>query len=148
MNWNCSSRIKFVMMMVIAISGMLLTGCGKELSETDVPYAGPMLDNILEGIADQDYEKFSKDFSPNMKESVKENDFQALVATLDTKLGEYEERSFSNATQTKSAMDVMLVTYQARYSKESDVKITMYFSDSNGNKLIEGFLIDSPALEQ
>ncbi len=147
MSRNCLSRIKFVMT-VITIFSVLLPGCSSGLNESDVAYAGPVLDNILQGIADKDYGKFSRDFSEKLKEAVKEDDFYALVTTLDTKLGEYEGRSFSNAARTKSANIDTLVTYQARYSKQSVVTIKLYFSDNNGTRLIEGLLIDSPALHE
>src|SRR5512138_3761312 len=103
MSWNCSSRIKFAVMVIIAILSSLLPGCSRGLNESDVAYADPMLDNILEGIATRDYAKFSKDFSEKMKEAIKENDFDSLITTLDTKLGEYEGRSFSSAGRTKTA---------------------------------------------
>ncbi len=148
MSRNYLWRIKFVMT-TIAILGMLLTSCGSGLSESDVAYAGPMLDNILQGIAEKDYGKFSRDFSEKMKDTVKEEDFYSLVTTLNTKLGEYQARSFSNAGQTKTAGGtITLVTYRARYSKESNTTIKIYFGENNGDKLIEGFLIDAPALQQ
>ncbi len=148
MSRNCSSRIKFVMT-IIAVFGMLLPGCGRGLSESDVAYAGPMLDNILTGIADRDYGKFSRDFSEKMKDTVKEEDFDSLITTLDTKLGEYAERSFSSAGQTKTAGGtITLVTYRARYSKESNVTIKVYFSENHDAKSIEGLLIDSPSLHE
>lgn len=144
---NRSSKIGLVMIVIVSLS-MLSAGCGKKLTETDVPYAKPMLDNILAGIAEKDYSKFSKDFSEPMKTGIQEDDFHAMVTTLESKLGEYESRSFTNATQIKSATELMLVTYEAEYSKESNVTMKIYFSDSEGKKSIEGFSIDAPALQQ
>ncbi len=136
-------------MAMMTIFGMLLPGCSSGLKESDVAYAGPVLDNILRGIAEKDYGKFSRDFSAKLKEAVKEEDFYSLVTTLNTKLGEYQARSFSNAGQTKTAGGtITLVTYRARYSKESNTTIKIYFGENNGDKLIEGFLIDAPALHK
>lgn len=142
-----SSKARLVLVAAF-LAGLFLAGCSKGLTESDVSYAGPVLDNILEGIAERDYEKFSRDFSERMKEAVPPDDFDAMVTTLETRLGTYAGRSFTNATQTKSATDLVVVTYQARYAKESAVTIRMYFSAEGGSKLIEGFLIDSPALQE
>lgn len=147
MNWNGFSKIRLILLAIV-LPGMLLTGCGKGLAESDVSYAGPMLDNILAGIAARDYDKFSKDFSERMKEGIPEEDFHSLVTTLEAKLGTYEGRSFDSAVRTKSAMDLMVVTYQAAYSKESDVTIKVYFSETGDRKLIEGFYIDAPVFQQ
>jgi hypothetical protein len=139
-----------VLATVLAVmSGVIVSGCGKGLGEADVPFAGPLLDTILEGIADGDYGKFSKDFSVEMKKKLAEEEFPPLVATLDDKLGEYERRSFTNAARQKNAaMDVTVVSYRARYSKEDGVKITLYVSRKDGRVSIEGLLIDSPALQR
>src|SRR5512138_1798642 len=98
MNWNRFSTIKLIIL-GLALASLLLAGCGKQLTEADVAYAGPILDNILAGIAERDYEKFSRDFSQKMKEAVARADFQSMLDTLDEKLGSYQERSFSSATQ-------------------------------------------------
>ncbi len=148
MRLNYLSRINIVMLMLVVLS-MLLTGCGKGLSEADVAYAGPMLDSILEGIAARDYSQFTKDFSQKMKDAIQQDDFDELVATLDTKLGEYQARSFTSAAKTRTAAgDITIVTYQARYSKDGSVVIKMYFSGDNEHRSIEGFSIDSPALQE
>ncbi len=147
MSWNSLARIGLAVTM-LGLAAMLLTGCSKGLSEAEVAYAGPMLDNILAGIAERDYDKFARDFSPRMKEAVKQADFDSLVTTLEAKLGEYEARSFTSAAKTKSAAIDIIVAYQARYSKDNNVAIKLYFSDRNGKRAIEGLLIDSPALQQ
>ena len=134
---------------LVLLAGLLLGGCGKPLEEADVMYAGPMLDTILEGIRVGDYDQFSRDFSEAMKDSIGEEDFPAIVADLHAKLGDYEGRSFTSAVRARNpAVDLMIVKYQARYTNDSDVTITIYFSESNGTRLIEGFLIDSPSLDQ
>ncbi len=133
----------------IVMTCLILCGCGKPLAEADVMYAGPMLDTILEGIRVGDFDQFSRDFSEEMKAAVGEADFPALVANLLAKLGSYEGRTFISAVRARNrAVDLMIVKYQARYSNDSNVTITVYFSESNGTRLIEGFQIDSSLLDQ
>ncbi len=128
---------------------MFFSGCGAKLQETDVPYAGPMLDTILDGIADGDYARFSRDFSAKMKAAVAEEGFFSTVAELNEKLGGYVERSFSSATKIRNAaMDLTAVVYRAKYSKEGGVTITMYIADDEGEKTVEGFSVDSPSLQK
>ena len=62
--------LKTIMIMVILIVSTVFTSCGNSIKETDVSYAGPMLDNVLSGIKDKDYDKFSKDFSSIMKNAI------------------------------------------------------------------------------
>jgi hypothetical protein len=134
---------------LILISGIFLAGCRKTLEETDVMYAGPMLDTILEGIRAGNYDQFTRDFSEKMKDSLQESDFTALVTELHEKLGDYEGRSFISAVWAENpVMDLMVVKYRARYSNDSNVTITIYFSDNSGTRLIEGFLMESPTLDR
>ena len=148
MERKISTRLGLALTAVI-LAGMLLAGCGNRLSEADVPYAGPVIDNILQAIAAKDYGKFSLDFSENMKTGIGEKDFSALAAKMETRLGRYEAKSFLSAAPAKNPnVDLTIVKYRAKYSNESDVTITVYFSDTGVKKLIEGLLIDSPALDK
>jgi len=134
---------------VIVVFGLLAAGCSRGLDESQVPYADSMLENILEGIAEQDYGKFSSDFNENMKDAVKEDDFHSLIATLDETCGEYEGRSFSSAARAAGAgSEITIVKYQATYSRDSDVVITVYFNEQQETMWIEGLLFDSPSINE
>ena len=148
MERKISTRLGLALTAMI-LAGMLLAGCGNRLNEADVSYAGPVIDNILQAIEAKDYGKFSQDFSEKMKAGIGEKNFSALAAKMEAKLGTYEEKSFMSAAPAKNPnVDLTIVKYRAKYSNESDVTITVYFSDTGGKKLIEGLLIDSPALDQ
>ncbi|SPF53590.1 hypothetical protein SBF1_6830001 [Candidatus Desulfosporosinus infrequens] len=73
-----------------------------------------------------------------------------LVTTFDSKIGDYEGKTFSGATTTtKDNMTLTVVVYTAKYSKEPNgVQITITFSDSNGKKIIEGLYLNSPNLQK
>ena len=135
--------------MVIFLANLFLAGCGAKLQEADVAYARPILDNIIEAIRERDYGKFSKDFSEKMKAGLPEKDFDELAAKMDRDLGEYEERNFTSAVRAiNPAVDLMIVKYRAKYANDGNVIITIYFSDINGEKRIEGILFDSPSLHE
>ncbi len=150
MKRNVLSKI-FIMLAITLIAGTLLPGCGAErLSESDVSYAGPILDNVLTGIRDNHYDEFSRDFSDKMKTALTQENFEILVTTLNSKIGDYESKSFSGATNAiKDNNTYTVVIYKAKYSKETnDVQITITLSDNNGKKLIEGLLFNSPNLKK
>jgi hypothetical protein len=143
---------KIVMMMaIILITGTLLPGCGtKGLSEADISYADPILENVLTGMKEHNYKEFSRDFSDQMKAALTEENFAAFVTTFDTKIGDYESKTFSGATTTtKENKTYTVVIYKAKYSKETaDVQITITLSDHNGKKVIEGLVMNSPNLKK
>jgi hypothetical protein len=147
-----SILVKIVMMMAIAlITGTLLPGCGsKSLSEADVNYAGPILENVLTGMKEDNYADFSKDFSDQMKAALTQENFKTFKTSFDSKIGDYESKTFSGATTTsKDNKTYTIVVYKAKYSKESaDVQITITFSDNNGKKIIEGLVFNSPNLKK
>lgn len=141
-------KCRFITLFIIAaLLCTLSAGCSnaKKLTESDVGYAGPILDNILSGIKDRDYDKFSKDFSTTLKNAIPKSKFEALVDTLNSKIGDYSSRTFSGASKTRSNnMDMDVVVYNAKFSKESgNVLITMSFSNS---KLVEGLYFNSANL--
>lgn len=136
---------KNILLKAIALGMVLLVcaalaGCAGKLSESDVSYAGPMLDNVLAGMKDKDYNEFSRDFSDTMKSSVTQDGFISLVDTLQTQAGDYQEKTFSSAAATtQNNQNYTLVIYKAKYSKATaDVTIKISFSDNNGTKIVEG----------
>ena len=135
---------------LIVLMGMSAAGCAAKLSETDISYAGPMVDNLLAGIKDSNYTEFSKDFTDTMKGALNQDNFDALVTMLQTKIGDYQSRSFSGASATtQNNTNIMVVVYKAKYTKETgDVVITVSFSDNNGIKQIAGFYLNSPNLQK
>lgn len=134
----------------ILMLGILLSGCGQKVTESDINYAGPMLDNILTGIKDNNYEEFSKDFSSQMKNALTQDQFSALVTFLDSKIGDYEGKTFAGATNTsKNGKTLTVVVYKAKYSNETkDVLITITFGEDNGKKTVDGLFFKSPNLEK
>ena len=137
---NKKKFIKLVSLAMCVLAVVSLAGCAGKLSESDVSYAGPMLDNVLAGIKDKDYDSFSRDFSETMKTQITQDSFNSLVDSLQTQIGDYQERTFSSAANTiENNLSLTAVIYQAKFAKVTqDVKIIISFSDNNGTKLIEG----------
>ena len=141
----------FAMLLAICMLSVSLAGCGsKGITESDVRYAGPMIDNVLAGIKDKNYAEFSRDFGDKVKDAITETSFNSLSDLLANKIGEYQSKNFGQAANTtQDNISYMVVVYKAKYTKESgDVLITMTFGDSNGVKKIEGLTFNSPNLRQ
>ncbi|KLU62380.1 hypothetical protein CEB3_c12410 [Peptococcaceae bacterium CEB3] len=140
-----------IMTVVIFMLGSLLTGCGSQkISQSSVSYAGPILDNVLAGIKDKDYAQFSRDFGSAMKNGLPQDKFDTLVSWLNSKVGNYESKTFSGATtKEKDNKTFTIVVYKAKYSKEpKGVLITLSLGDSGGKKVVEGLYFNSPNLQK
>lgn len=124
-----------------------LAGCGRVFAESDVPFAGAMVDGIIAGVAEGDYGLFTRNFSAAMKDALEEEDFPPIAADLARKLGEYEGRTFLSAAKTRSPIgNIWIVTYRARYSGDPDARIRIWISEKDGARSVEGF-IAAPAGE-
>jgi hypothetical protein len=118
---------------------------GGTLTAEDVAYAEPLVDNMLAGINDGDYAVFSRDFSDVMKAAITEEKFNELTGLLTSIIGEYGQRSFTQAAKaTQNDTLYTVITYTAKYSNEpGDVLITVTFTS---DQKIEGLRLDSPKL--
>ncbi|QAT40897.1 DUF3887 domain-containing protein [Clostridium sp. JN-9] len=147
MKKNYLGRI-FIFALITIMAGVLLTGCGQKLTEADVSYGSEITDNVLEGIKDKNYNKFSRDFSDTMKNAITEQSFNSLTGNLNTKIGDYKSKAFSGASKTKKDnKEYTVVVYKAKYTKETgDVLITITFSDNNGKNMVDGLYFKSPNL--
>lgn len=143
-------RIVLLLLSVVFASAFLLAGCGKKITQADLSYAAPLMDNMLAGIKDKDYKEYTKDFSDAMLKATTEDNFSQLADLLQSKIGDYQSRTFSGAQNTKSnGVDMTVVVYTAKYTNEpTDVIMTVTFGDENGAKKIMGFYVNSPNLRK
>ena len=139
---------KRVLMFVVAalIATALLSGCG--LKESEVPYADDMVENLLQGMEQNDYAMFSRDFSDEMKAAIDEDAFDAMVESFSTIIGAYESKSFYQAANTtQDDIVYTVVIYKAKFTdEEDDVLITVTFSGEEGSKVIDGLYFNSAKL--
>jgi len=138
---------KRVLMLVLAAltAAALLGGCG--LKETDVPYAGDMAENLLQGLSQNDYAAFSRDFSDTMKSAIDEDAFATMVDQFSTTIGTYESKSFYQAANTtQNDVDYTVVVYKAKFSEEDEVLVTVTFSGDEGSEVVDGLFFNSPKL--
>lgn len=120
-----------------------LAACGGGLAEKEVPYARPMIDTIMRGIAGRDYAAFSRDFSDAMKARVGAEELGAIAEKLEAKLGRYQEWSLVNAVKARgpAGMEMVIVTCRVRFSGKGEVEAKAYIGVRDGVRTVEGFSI-------
>lgn len=111
-------------------------------------YADPLTENLLTGRNERNYEKYSKDFSDDMKRIVSIEKFLESIDLIEGKIGKYIEGSkkFYLLTTHKN---YIIVTYKAKFTDEiSDVNVRIVFEEVEGIMKISGEWYDSPKLRK
>jgi hypothetical protein len=134
-------------LVVLLVAGTMLTGCSvKSLTEGDVNFAGPMVENMLLAENAKSYDMWAKDMDEAMLKAISKDKFeQAIVTPIHGKVGDYVagSKKFLAAAQVKGNI---VVQYTARFTNEDQVKLTISFADMGGQKKIVGEYFDSPKL--
>ena len=137
---------KIIKILILAVI-LILTisfGCTKGVANVDEvrKYSDPMTENLLVGLYDVDYEKFSKDFDDEMKGAIPKESFGEFVSQIKEGLGEYvtDSKEYLNVTRED---EFTIVYYKAEYANEStkrveDVKVKVVFREVNGEMKIAG----------
>ncbi len=98
--------------------------------------AGPMMDNILEGMKNNDYAAYIKDCDDTLKETMTQDVFAKAAAQLKANLGDYTGKQYLGFL-TKGQMT--LVLWKAQYTQAGeDVLIKIVISKRADKYLITG----------
>lgn len=128
---------------------ILFISCGTKIDVNKIrEYADPMTENLLIGRNERNYEKYSKDFSDEMKKAVTHDKFLESCDLIEGKIGKYVENSkkFSLATKQNK---YIIVTYKAKFTNEtSEVTVRIVFEEIEGIMKISGEWYDSPKLRK
>lgn len=115
-------------------------GCIKGVSKEErgmiLGYAHPIVDNLMLGFNEGDYEKFSKDFDEGMKNFLAKNVFIQTREMLLSKIGNFVSKGKS---KVKRDGPFIVVIYKAEFEREKDVKITVSFQKYGEKTLFLGF---------
>lgn len=126
-----NKNTKFFTFICLSVMLVLLAGCGgvaktvsDDVKQTVLAFAEPKTDNLLAGLKEGDYTKFSTDFDADMLAALTETEFADLKTDRDIALGDYVSREMVNVTQDG---DFYTVFYLARFEKQSDVIMRVVF---------------------
>ncbi|MEW5829557.1 MAG: DUF3887 domain-containing protein [Chloroflexota bacterium] len=122
---------KFFLLASLLTALALLAGCGSvaqtvsdEVKESVLAFGEPKTDNLLAGLKENDYAKFSADFDADMLAALTEARFADLKADRDIALGGYVSREVVNVTLDG---DFYTVFYLVRFEKQADVILRVVF---------------------
>lgn len=104
--------------------------------------ATPIAENLLQGLNDQDYPTFSRDFDETMKKALDQKSFDQMAATFDEKIGDYLSMEVEKVQRVE---DLFVVSYKARYEKEEAVSIRLTIRPGEPTQ-VAGLWFDSPKL--
>lgn len=143
----CFLRFFFVFGVLLGLMVLPMSGLSqktKEAGRTDPPIE--LLQNIFDGLAQGDFSKYSRDFSPAMKEVQTRENFLDLQKKVQSSLGKLKTTNyFGYYVQRGNHIHL----FKARFSKEKDDVLVKLVLDSNKpTGLVTGLWMDSPALDK
>ncbi len=135
------------------LCGLFTVGCatdrnvyGKIVGEERASFLSevePRVDEILAGLNEGDYEKFSRWFDDEMKLANPPAAFEQRRELLQSRMGLYESRV---AGELVKRGPYIFVTYQSRFERRSGVLIGVAFKKYERSFLISGFKIEPPVV--
>ncbi|MDK2988847.1 MAG: hypothetical protein PWR16_376 [Methanoculleus sp.] len=106
-------------------------------------YADPIADNLLMGFNEGNYTKYSRDFSPEMKQALDEAAFEQNRESVTSRIGLYESRRDPVVTQID---EYIAVNYKAEFEREDGVNLRFVFQKDDESHRLHGLWFNSPKL--
>jgi hypothetical protein len=98
--------------------------------------AEPILENILRGFIDDDYEMYARDFDPTLRESITPRHFMNIDRQLQTGIGNYIDRHYLGFL-TRGRMTIVL--WRGRFDNtDDDVLIKLVLSKRGPDIFVTG----------
>jgi len=134
---------------VMIASVVFFAGC-VEKNQVDVAqvreYADPITENILLGMNEGNYTKYSEHFDQTMKNAMPEAVFNETNAIIKLKIGDYVSTEF---WKVESKDQFTIAYYKAKFTQEpEDVIVKVVFQEIVGEMNVSGLWLDSPKLRE
>ncbi|MBM4283917.1 MAG: DUF3887 domain-containing protein [Deltaproteobacteria bacterium] len=124
---------------LILVVTLVLPASGAVVGQNDQEVkaaADPILDRLLAGLQENDYQAYSQDFDDTLKEAVSEKKFQQVRTQIMNKLGKLQSRTFLGSLKQNN---MSVVLYRATFERsENDVLIKMVVSKRKDRILVTG----------
>ncbi len=125
--------------MVFFMSVMALPGYGAVIGNTDEEVkniAEPILDNVMNGFANDDYLQYSKDFDAALRKTITSERFQEIRGDILKWIGSYLYREYLGFINREA---ITIVFWKGVFEKTQDeILIKMVVSERNGKYLVTG----------
>ena len=106
-------------------------------------YAEPMVDSILKGYNEANFELYSKDFDEAMRKAITESVFHNTRSFISSKIGFYVSKSSSRIYRKEKFIAVI---YEADFEKEKGVTVRVVFQKYGEKNMVTGLWFNSPKL--
>jgi hypothetical protein len=127
------------MMIILLGLGLAWPGLAVPLGQNDQEVqaaAKPVLDGLLSGFNEGDYQKYSQDFDDTLKEAISQKEFTRVRDKILKDLGKYQSRTYLGFLRKGQTT---LVLWKGRFAKaEDDVLIKLVASQRQGKTLVVG----------
>lgn len=138
---------KLLTLMIISV--LMLSGCsGKNKAEEQklVNDAEPLVENLMQGLNEENYTMFSRDFDDAMKKGMPEQSFKETDKFIKQKIGNYVSKNF---WKTQKSGKYTVFYYKMKFDNEpGEVLATISIDLTGTNPLVGGFYLNSPKLLQ
>lgn len=124
--------MKMILFFIVIILGALLlinfsgedqAVTGSEL-EAVLAFSEPITENMFAGFAANNYAVFSRDFDPDMQETIPADFFVGWKLNLDDKLGNYLSHQVKQVTRSD---EYYVVVYQVEFEKDEQAEVGIVF---------------------
>lgn len=133
-----------------ALLVLLVSGCTAQESEMAgeereavLAYAGPVVDNMMEGFNSNEYGVFSRDFGEEMLGAMGESGFQAFREDIVSKIGLYQSRGDGWVLEDSQYVKAV---YSAVFEGDPDAYVSVVFLREDEAPKVQGLHITSQKL--
>ena len=144
----CLKTYKAGLLAVLTMLTLTVAGCGESeepAKQSNEPgYAEAIVDSIMQAFNDGDYADYSEHFDEAMKIALNETVFKGTRDFIRARIGDYVSRKF---VESQAAQEIYtVVIYQAKFSEENAVKVTITFLETDDYVYVSGLYFDSTKL--
>ncbi len=139
--------VKLLLFLICLLVIVPVIGCtASQVDQEYINFSARATEDYLIAINNRDFRSFSQNLNKDMKEALPEEEFLTFVDQIEGIIGTYEPGS-KKLDQTKKDSGYIVITYNARYTGESEEVIVTISLQKTGDKIeIAGSWFNSPKL--
>ncbi|MCK5566762.1 MAG: DUF3887 domain-containing protein [Actinomycetia bacterium] len=139
--------IKLLLFLICLLVIVPVIGCtASQIGQEYIDFSARATEDYLIAINNRDFSSFSRNLNKDMEEASPEEEFLTFVDQIEGLIGTYEPGS-KKLDQTKKDSGYIVITYNARYTGESEEVIVTISLQKTGDKIeIAGSWFNSPKL--
>ncbi len=136
-------KTKLVLFSLLVALIVVSVGCAKTFSEEDVKsFAHPLTEMALVAFDTSDFAAIAPTFTEDMQAALPESQFLSLAKQLKELIGDYVRNSIKYVSASQKGT-IITVLYEATYTNDSPVQITISFEQVAGEYKIAGIYFNS-----